>query len=293
MNFKKQYDAYLALVESGLKDAINNLKCNTTLKSSIEYSVMAGGKRIRSVMFLAMLDALRCDYRQYIHFAVALEFIHTYSLIHDDLPAMDNDDFRRGRASNHKVFGDGMAILAGDALLNYAFELCLDCIKNNNEYLALKTLANCSGVHGMINGQAYDLCAEGNVNCDQRVNDIHLLKLIHENKTGRLLTAPIVMAFQIAGNANIELAKELGYYTGQLFQITDDLLDCVGEFEKMGKTLGKDKACGKLTAVSVYGVSECANIINNTYDEIVKILKKLDNISFFEDFYISLKQRIN
>ena len=101
------------------------------------------------------------------------------------------------------------------------------------------------------------------------------------------------MAFQIAGNANIELAKDLGYYTGQLFQITDDLLDCVGEFEKMGKTIGKDKACGKLTAVSVYGVNECANIINNTYDEIVKILKKLDNMSFFEDFYISLKQRIN
>lgn len=292
MNYNEQYEAYLQTVELGLREWLGKLKCNKTLKNAVEYSVLAGGKRIRPVMFLAMLDCLKVDYKKYLHFAVALEFIHTYSLIHDDLPAMDNDDFRRGKPTNHKVFGEGFAVLAGDALLNYAFEICLECIGQPNEFNALKTLANCAGIHGMIDGQAYDLAMENNTSNIYDVSDKQLLETIHENKTGKLLSAPIIMAFQIAGYENLDIAKQLGYYTGQLFQITDDILDCTGSFEKVGKTLGKDVKNGKLTAVSVYGLTECKNIIENIFDKIIKTLKTLDNISFFNDFYVSLKERV-
>lgn len=292
-NYQIRYNEYLTFTERCLNEYLEQLNCNPILKEGMSYSVNAGGKRVRPVMFFAMLDLLNVDYKKYKAFACALEFIHCYSLIHDDLPAMDNDDFRRGKPSNHKVYGEGIAILCGDALLNFAFEICADAVCDSYTFNAYKYLLKCAGACGMVDGQAYDLYCEKHPKEKFGKSNEELLSLIHENKTGKLLTAPLVMAGYIAKNNNVEIFEKLGSFTGKLFQFTDDLLDVVGSFESMGKTIGKDAESGKFSAVSVYGIEGCKKHIESYYLEIIKIIKKFDNNSFFCDFYSSLKNRIN
>lgn len=289
MNFNFVYENYKNLIEEELLKFANDLNCHDELKASMSYSLLAGGKRIRPVMFLACLDMLGVDYKKYLPLAVAIECIHTYSLIHDDLPSMDNDDFRRGKPSNHKVFGEGIAILAGDGLLNSAVELALNSIDGENTLNAVKYLIQCSGTNGMINGQAYDLYYEDKEIPDKQ-NVLHVMQL---NKTGKLLTAPLVMASYIAGEKHLNELMQIGELTGRLFQFSDDLLDVKGSFELVGKTLGKDDYANKLTAISVYGVSECERVIQSTYLSIIKILKTIDNSLFFENFYTYIKDRKN
>ena len=289
MNFNEKYESYKLTVENGIRNFIENLNCHEQLKASMSYSLLAGGKRVRPVMFLACLETLGVDFTNYINLAVAIECVHTYSLIHDDLPALDNDDFRRGRPSNHKVFGEGFAVLAGDALLNSAFELALDSVDSKGSLEAVKYLMNCAGAFGMINGQAYDLYYE-----DKTVDDKeNLLFTIHEFKTGKLLTAPLVMASLIANGKYLDELTKIGHLTGKLFQFSDDLLDITGTFEDMGKTLGKDDYAGKLTAVSVYGKEGTISHIEKMYSDIVKILKNIDNNLFFVEFYDYIKNRKN
>lgn len=289
MNFNFVYENYKNLIEEELLKFANDLNCHDELKASMSYSLLAGGKRIRPVMFLACLDMLGVDYKKYLPLAVAIECIHTYSLIHDDLPSMDNDDFRRGKPSNHKVFGEGIAILAGDGLLNSAVELALNSIDGENTLNAVKYLIQCSGTNGMINGQAYDLYYEDKEIPDKQ-NVLHVMQL---NKTGKLLTAPLVMASYIAGEKHLNELMQIGELTGRLFQFSDDLLDVKGSFELVGKTLGKDDYANKLTAISVYGIAECERVIQSTYLSIIKILKTIDNSLFFENFYTYIKDRKN
>ena len=289
MNFNDKYNEYKNAVENAIRDFTLSLDCNEQLKAAMSYSLLAGGKRIRPVMFLSCLDMLGIDYNKYINLAVSIECVHTYSLIHDDLPAMDNDDFRRGRPSNHKMFGEGMAILAGDALLNSAFELALNAVDGDRTLNAVKYFMQSAGVNGMINGQAFDLYYE-----DKDIdNKEEILLTIHEYKTGKLLTAPLVMASYIANGKYLNELTLVGQITGSLFQFSDDLLDEIGTFENMGKTLGKDGYAGKLTALSVYGKAEVEKQIDQMYNQVVKILKNFDNNSFFMDFYTYIKNRKN
>ena len=291
-DYLKRYDEYLNFTEKSIDYYLDKLNCNPVLKKGMSYSVKAGGKRIRPVMFFALLDTLGVDYKKYGAFGCAIEFIHAYSLIHDDLPAMDNDDFRRGKPSNHKVFGEGIAILCGDALLNYAFEICANAVCDKNTFLAYKYLLSCSGPSGMVDGQAYDLYCERHPEEKFGYTEEQLLDKIHVNKTGKLLTAPLVMAGHIA-NREIAVFETLGDLTGKLFQFTDDLLDVESSFEKLGKTPGKDAKTGKLSAVSVYGIEGCKKHIQNYYSKIEKIIKTFENNSFFYDFYLNMKNRLN
>ena len=227
------------------------------LYEAMNYSLLQGGKRIRPILTKAVLEAMKVDASLYKEFLCALECIHTYSLIHDDLPAMDNDDYRRGNLTNHKVYGDGMAILAGDGLLTYAFQLCSENTTASAEQKikAIQCLATAAGPEGMVGGQAFDLLSEG------KHIPLEELKILHSGKTGALFNAAIELGL-ILSNAN--QAKYAAYMTyanclGLLFQITDDILDVTGTIEELGKTPGSDIRQDKSTYVSLLGLDEARN----------------------------------
>lgn len=218
----------------------------------MRYSLTVGGKRIRPVLLLSTAEMLGLKEEDVMNFAIAVEMIHTYSLIHDDLPAMDNDDFRRGKPSNHKVFGEAGAILAGDALLNEAYTLCLRESKKGEKYaLAGEYLSECAGAAGMIAGQVADLENEKKTEFTEADLDF-----IYKHKTGKLLTAPVAVASIIADSKSFFELEQFGYEFGRLFQMTDDILDVTGDFNNLGKSVGKDKQEDKLTCVKVYGLDE-------------------------------------
>lgn len=250
--FDDRYESYLSQFNAYTEEYCKNLNTRPeVLGESMKYSLLLGGKRIRPVLMLAVADALETPTKDILPYALALEMIHTYSLIHDDLPAMDNDDFRRGKPSNHKAFGEANAILAGDGLLNTAYSLCFDqCMKGERFILASKLLAECAGVYGMIAGQSADLCFSGE---DREVSEEEL-QYIYEHKTGKLLLAPVAIASVLSGNKYYFELEKFGKYLGSLFQITDDILDVTGDFSSLGKSLGKDKAENKLTCIRLYGL---------------------------------------
>ncbi len=247
MNFSVRYELYRGFFERALTEKCERMDLSPQiLAESMQYSLLSGGKRIRPILFLSTLDALGADYARETDLAVAIECIHTYSLIHDDLPAMDNDDYRRGRLSNHKMFGEGNAVLAGDGLLSYAFDLLLrEGMRGKDHLLAALELSSAAGVQGMVAGQSADLGSEGCGTDEER------LYFIHENKTARMIAAPLAMA-GILAHGDTDALRAFGRELGHLFQITDDILDVIGV--GMGKTLGKDDEEGKLTAVKVYGM---------------------------------------
>lgn len=227
------------------------------LYEAMNYSLLQGGKRIRPILTKAVLDAMKVDASLYKEFLCALECIHTYSLIHDDLPAMDNDDYRRGNLTNHKVYGDGMAILAGDGLLTYAFQLCTENTTASAEQKikAIQCLATAAGPEGMVGGQAFDLLSEG------KHIPLEELKVLHSGKTGALFNAAIELGLILS---NADQAKYAAYMTyanclGLLFQITDDILDVTGTIEELGKTPGSDIRQDKSTYVSLLGLDEARN----------------------------------
>ena len=249
MNFPDQYEFYRMQFETYLQNQCAGMTFQPQiLTDSMRYSLLSGGKRVRPVLFFAALDAFGTAYADEQPLAFALECIHTYSLIHDDLPAMDNDDFRRGRPSNHKAFGEANAILAGDALLSLAFETALsECSRGERHLFAAQELARAAGPSGMVAGQSRDLLCTGGTGSEED------LLQIYRDKTGRLIAAPVVMAALLAGEYEEE-AKKYGLSLGALFQITDDILDETGSRDVLGKSVGKDAQEGKLTAVSVYGL---------------------------------------
>ena len=224
------------------------------MAESMRYSLFAGGKRLRPVLLMAAADAVGCDGKTFLPAACALEMIHTYSLIHDDLPAMDNDDYRRGRLTNHKVFGDGMAILAGDGLLTLAFQTLLSQPGVPATVLAqvAREVAMAAGPAGMVGGQAIDLAAEG------RSLELEELKLMHRLKTGALFRASLRAGALLAGGGNDDVMALTDYAEqfGLAFQITDDILDVAGDSAVLGKPVGSDEKNHKATYVSLYSLAE-------------------------------------
>ena len=254
------------------------------LADSMRYSLLAGGKRLRPSMLLAAVEMLGGDPNEALDYACAVEMIHTYSLIHDDLPGMDDDTMRRGRPTNHVVFGVGQAILAGDGLLNFAFETMLAAALRRPERAAaglsaIAEIARGSGVTGMIAGQALDLYCER-----ERIADVSALEAIQRGKTACMFLYPLRAAarLQNADEAILAALTDYGTAFGLLFQATDDLLDVVGSAEAMGKTLGKDAASGKLTCVSAYGVDGTRALVEAQHRAAVEALSIFgERASFF------------
>lgn len=255
-------EAYRARVEAALHACMRRPGIHGALQKAMAYSLEAGGKRLRPCMLLAACDLCGGDTEAAMPLACALEMIHSYSLIHDDLPCMDDDDFRRGRPSNHKVFGEGMAVLAGDGLLSYAFELIMEaCIQHGARLpgyaRAAHAIANGAGIWGMVGGQSADLENEKRAQWDEES-----LLYIHSRKTGALLRAA-VLAGVYAADADAAACAAMEAFAvqyGLLFQITDDILDAEGDAALLGKSVGKDERAGKLTYVSFYGLEKAKTL---------------------------------
>ncbi|MBP5242532.1 MAG: polyprenyl synthetase family protein [Clostridia bacterium] len=271
--FEEKYREYQEVVEDALKEACNRFSDKShTLKEAMIYSVTLGGKRVRPVILLAAADMLGVKREDAMPFAVALELVHTYSLIHDDLPAMDNDDFRRGKPSNHKVFGEAHAVLAGDALLNAAYDICFEqCFKGERFVRAAKYLCEAAGDKGMIAGQSADILYEKKESFTKED-----LLFIYKHKTGKLLCAPFAIASVLADGRYFMELDEFGSSVGLLFQLTDDILDEVGEFDALGKTIGKDKKTGKLTCVKLYGLKQAEIEADLCADACLFALERID-----------------
>ena len=264
------------------------------VNNAMRYSVIAGGKRLRPAMLMAAVDMLGGDMDIALDFGCAVEMIHTYSLIHDDLPGMDNDTLRRGRPTNHVVFGEGQAILAGDGLLNNAFEVMLNAslrADGNHWQLiaAMREVAEGAGARGMVGGQCMDLYCER-----EHVSGAEQLRYIHINKTARMFMHPLRAAALIAGanGAAIDALTRYGEAFGIMFQAADDLLDVEGSTEELGKTIGKDAEAGKLTCISQYGVEGTRNLVNEKHDEAIKAMEMFgDKAEFFIELINSMLGR--
>lgn len=222
---------------------------NGKVKEAMIYSLLAPGKRLRPILFLTVLRAYQLDYHPYLDIACAIEMIHTYSLIHDDLPGMDDDDMRRGRKTCHKQFDEATAILAGDALLNLGVNVILQTSLNDSLKLKLTNLLyEASGINGMIYGQQQDLFYEDHQACLDELQDIH------KHKTGELISVSLQMGACIANECDLEHWKQIGFDLGLAFQIQDDILDVTASTEQLGKNAGSDCENHKSTYVSLLGI---------------------------------------
>lgn len=252
-----------------------------TIMESVNYSLRAGGKRLRPILTLEACKIVGGNEEDVIPFAVAIEMIHTYSLIHDDLPALDNDDLRRGRKTNHIVYGEDMAILAGDALLNYAFEIMLSNSiekENTRKYLrAINEIAKSSGIYGMIGGQVVDVQSENKQISKEK------LDYIHNNKTAAIIIG-CMRAGAIIGDASEENLDKITKYAkniGLSFQIVDDILDIVGDEAKLGKKVGSDIENHKSTYPSLLGLEESKIIAHKLIEEAKDNIKDIGTNSEF------------
>ena len=246
------------------------------LHDAMRYSVFAGGKRLRPVLIIAACEAVGGAPERVLHAACAMEMIHTYSLIHDDLPAMDDDDFRRGRPTNHKVYGEANAILAGDALLTEAFRLLADPGANAGidpavTLKVIETVARCAGSQGMVGGQVVDMESEG------KPIDFATLQYIHTRKTGALFLASIQSGAWLGGGSAEQVAAltRYGETAGLAFQIADDILDIVGDQQELGKDVGSDQARGKATYPALLGLGEARRRAEELRDLAIAALEPL------------------
>lgn len=279
-NYKLKFNEYLNTFNNFLNENIDNLSKTAPkiIVDAISYAVKDGGKRIRPVLCLATADILGVPQQDVLNYALAIELIHSYSLVHDDLPAMDNDDYRRGKLSTHKKFGEAYGILAGDALLTLAFELCVNKREISKEEVSvIRTIASCAGYDGMIAGQVLDLQNEKNDNADERV-----LNNIYANKTAKLIIAPILVASILLKNKHLDELTEFGLGLGFLFQITDDILDAQGDIKTIGKTPKKDVASDKLTSIKLFGLDGAKERMKIYYDICLKALSKIPNSDFLK-----------
>lgn len=290
----KSYDEYRNFAEEHLMDYIPEIDHKSiTLYDSMKYSITSGGKRLRPVLLLASCEFSGGTMVDALPYACALEYIHTYSLIHDDLPAMDNDDFRRGNPTNHRVFGDAIAILAGDGLLNSAYEIMnMDMLMYFDNPIALKKricasyeISKGSGVRGMVAGQVADIEAQGH-SCSKE-----MLDYIHLNKTAALIVSAIRAGAYIGGadSERIEALTAYGENLGLLFQITDDILDVTGDSAEMGKATGADAKNNKSTYISVYNLEKTKQRAFNLADN---AKKALSNYGKDAQFYIDIVDKV-
>ena len=289
----RNYAAYQGMIEAALTEQLLSLgEIPGPLREAMAYSLEAGGKRLRPVLLLAACDMAGGNLDEAMPFACALEMIHTYSLIHDDLPAMDNDDLRRGKLTNHKVFGEAMAILAGDGLLSAAGELMLRAavrIGGLRGTRAAEAILRRAGVTGMVAGQTMDVTGEGSEPTVEKVAYIHL------HKTADLLTAPIEAGLLLAGASEEQVAAGVafGQHLGLAFQMVDDVLDVQGDTAVLGKSTGKDEAQGKLTWVAVRGLEGAREDAREQVRQAVDVLEMLKmDINFLKTLAQSTLNRV-
>lgn len=293
----RSYDEYKELVDRHLMDFIPNIDNKSiSLYESMKYSLTAGGKRLRPVLLLASCEFAGGNIRDAIPYACAMEYIHTYSLIHDDLPAMDNDDLRRGLPTNHKVYGDAIAILAGDGLLTCAFEaISKDMMLFYDEPEKIKKRVNAayeivkgSGVKGMVAGQVSDIESENTMASKE------MLEYIHLNKTGALIRSAVKAGLYL-GNPEGTMINDLEKYSENLgiaYQIADDIMDVIGNPEEMGKAAGSDIKKHKNTYTSILGIDVArARLEELTAKAVDAIEKYYDNAEFFRNLVLDLAKR--
>jgi len=261
MDLKKYTQEKRELIDGFFRDYFVREFNPPVLKEAMLYSLFAGGKRIRPILALAAYEACGGDAGDILPYASALELIHTYSLIHDDLPAMDNDDLRRGKPTNHKVYGEATAILAGDALLTEAFTILADRsfsakVGPDNLLKTIMEIATASGLGGMVAGQVQDMLSEN------KAPDEETLSFIHKHKTGALLLVSVRIGPILFGsdNATLESLSEYGRCIGHAFQVVDDILDVDGNTEELGKTAGSDEKVNKMTYPRLYGLERSREI---------------------------------
>lgn len=283
-DFEKILKKYIEIVNRRLAELLDGVYPEE-IYESMRYSVFAGGKRLRPVLLLSSCEMFGGNLESAIDFACALEMIHTYSLIHDDLPAMDNDDFRRGMPTCHKKFGEALAILTGDALLNKAYEVMTDSVVSNMDMKfvgAMKCIADCSGTEGMVGGQVVDVLSEG-----KQIN-LDTLMYIHKNKTAALITAPLKAGGIIGGcsEKETELLEKIGINVGIAFQIKDDILDVTSTIDVLGKPVFSDEKNDKMTYVTMYGIDNAEKDLEKLTKEALDIISGFDGNSDFLYEYI-------
>ena len=285
MPFKDELKSKSEYIESLLKEYMPKEEgYQSTIFKAMNYSLSAGGKRLRPILTLESSKIVGGDQKDAIPFCVAIEMIHTYSLIHDDLPALDNDDLRRGKPTNHKIFGDAMATLAGDALLNYAFEIMLkesiDKENPNTRLKAIYEIARGAGIYGMIGGQVVD------VESENKSIEKEKLDFIHMNKTAAMIVG-CMRAGAICGGASEEDLQNITKYAkniGLAFQIVDDILDIVGDEKILGKPIGSDLENHKSTYPALFGVDKSREVARNLIEEAKNSIRKVSgDSSFLED----------
>ena len=273
--FKEIWAARTKLIEENLQRELRSTpSVDEKLLQAMEYSLLSGGKRLRPILLMAAADAISNEGEKFLPVACAVEMIHTYSLIHDDLPAMDNDDYRRGKLTNHKVFGDAIAILAGDALLTLAFEVMTRQETSPQTLIkVIREISTAAGIGGMAGGQAVDIQSEG-----KKLN-LRTLRKMHLAKTGALFCAAIRSGAILAGASDEKLNALTKYAEnfGLAFQITDDILDATGNIESLGKPVGSDKRNNKSTYVTLMAPDEARILAELTVETAV------DNLKIFGD----------
>ena len=292
MDFKEELKNYQQIVNNELEKYVRKEDCpEKTLNSSMEYSLMAGGKRLRPILAIATYKLFDSDYQKVIPYAVALEMVHNFSLIHDDMPCIDNDDLRHGKPTNHKQFNEATALLAGDGLLNNAYILISEDLKNSKgEELEnkLKVFNEFSiAIDRMIAGEYIDTEFEGK----QITNEI--LEYMHKNKTGAFLRYSVRLG-AILANASAKQLEKLTKYAeniGLAFQIKDDILSEEGDIAVLGKPVGNDKEHGKCTYVSKYGLDGAKKILDQITNEAVEMLKDFENSEFLKELALYIKNR--
>ena len=279
------------LIQQQLTDLISTLSIPAPLKESMDYSLQAGGKRIRPMLLLAVLHELGARHPDALKVAAAIEMIHTYSLVHDDLPSMDNDDLRRGMPTNHKVYGEAVAILAGDALLTYSFGIIarLEHVSSDDKVRLIDLLSVAAGAEGMVGGQVLDI--EG----EEKKLSLEELERVHRLKTGALLTYSI-LAGAILGRASAEemLAfSRFGEHLGLAFQIQDDILDVTGTSQELGTTAGKDESSEKSTYPSLLTLPKAKEKLDFHASEAIHALRSLNGCPLLEELTSLIVQRKN
>ena len=278
-------------IDNWLGEYFNNKGTyNRVLYDSMYYSIKVGGKRIRPILLLLVCSLYKDNYETTLPIACAIEMIHTYSLIHDDLPCMDNDDLRRGKPTNHKVFGESMAVLAGDALLNEAMSIMFNYSmgKTEKEIMCCKLICDASGPEGMIGGQVVDILSEGKAISEEEIG------YMHRKKTGELIKASILSGAILGGapEEHIKVLEQFGEKLGLAFQIKDDILDVIGNSELMGKNVNSDESNDKCTFITIYGLERCNSNCINLTNECIELLKSLGrNTSTLEELTLSLLKR--
>lgn len=288
---KEMWESRKKLVESHLEKELREATpLDKTLEEAMAYSLLAGGKRLRPILLMAAADAVGTDGTRFVTTGCAIEMIHTYSLIHDDLPAMDNDDYRRGKLTNHKVYGAGMATLAGDALLTLSFEVMLrqQGVSDAVRLAVVREMSQAAGRDGMVGGQAIDLESEGQEIPLERLRQMHL------GKTGALFRAAIRSGALLAGAKMEQLAALTRYAEafGLAFQITDDILDVTGDEATIGKPIGSDERNHKSTYVTLLSLERAQRLAEETVAQGIAALQLFgDEADFLRELLRSLLGR--